>query len=375
MSQPPEYPGNPVDPQRGQTPPGYPPPPGYGAPPPPPPGGPGYGAPPPPPPGGPGYGAPPPGPGYGRHSSPPPGPGGPGGYGPPPGEGPPSYGAPPPPPPSGYGAPPAGYGAPPAGYPPQPGYGAPVGPGGPAQFNIGEAVSWAWNKFTKNAVALIVPLLIYIVVIGIIAVIAGVLPAVLGESTTTTYTDAYGNTASGTAITYGAASYAVMVVGYILLFIAAIFMAVAILSGCLDIADGKPVSIGSFFKPRNLGPVFLTAVLVGLGTAIGSLCIIGGIIFGFIAQFAIAFVIDRSLSPIDAIKASYETAKNNIGSALISFLVQYAIIIVGELLCGVGLLVAMPVALLIQVYTYRKLSGGQVVPVEQPGYPGGPQYA
>ena len=320
-------------------------------------------------------GAPPPGPGYGRHSSPPPGPGGPGGYGPPPGEGPPSYGAPPPPPPSGYGAPPAGYGAPPAGYPPQPGYGAPVGPGGPAQFNIGEAVSWAWNKFTKNAVALIVPLLIYIVVIGIIAVIAGVLPAVLGESTTTTYTDAYGNTASGTAITYGAASYAVMVVGYILLFIAAIFMAVAILSGCLDIADGKPVSIGSFFKPRNLGPVFLTAVLVGLGTAIGSLCIIGGIIFGFIAQFAIAFVIDRSLSPIDAIKASYETAKNNIGSALISFLVQYAIIIVGELLCGVGLLVAMPVALLIQVYTYRKLSGGQVVPVEQPGYPGGPQYA
>ena len=39
----------------------------------------------------------------------------------------------------------------------------------------------------------------------------------------------------------------------------------------------------------------------------------------------------------------------------------------------------MPVALLIQVYTYRKLSGGQVVPVEQPGYPAGPppgpQYA
>ena len=150
MSQPPEYPGNPADPQHGsqtlratrhhpdrpvmahrrhRLP------------------------------GGPGYGAPPPGPGYGRHASPPPGPGG---YGPPPGpppgEGPPpSYGAPPPPPPSGYGAPPAGY-------PPQPSYGAPPGgPGGPAQFNVGEAVSWAWNKFTKNALALIVPLLLYIV--------------------------------------------------------------------------------------------------------------------------------------------------------------------------------------------------------------------
>ena len=48
MSQPPDYPGTPADPQRGnQTPPGYPPPPGYGAPPPPPPAGPGNGAPPP----------------------------------------------------------------------------------------------------------------------------------------------------------------------------------------------------------------------------------------------------------------------------------------------------------------------------------------
>ncbi len=58
---------------------------------------------------------------------------------------------------------------------------------------------------------------------------------------------------------------------------------------------------------------------------------------------------------------------------------QYAIVLVGELLCGVGLLVAIPIALLVQVYTYRKLSGGQVVPVEQPGYPAGPpsgpQYA
>jgi uncharacterized membrane protein len=32
------------------------------------------------------------------------------------------------------------------------------------------------------------------------------------------------------------------------------------------------------------------------------------------------------------------------------------------LLCGIGLVVAAPVALLIQVYTYRRLSGGSVAP-------------
>ncbi len=47
-------------------------------------------------------------------------------------------------------------------------------------------------------------------------------------------------------------------------------------------------------------------------------------------------------------------------------------VVVGALACGVGLLVAAPVAALIMVYAYRKLSGGQVVPLEQAGYQPGP---
>ena len=131
-------------------------------PPPPPPGG-GY---PPPPPGG-GYPPPPPPPGGGYPPPPPPG----GGYPPPPGGG---YAPPPPPPGGGYAPPPqqqAGYPPVPGGYPPpqQAGYPAPggypppAGPGYPGAqaFNVGEAFSWAWNKFSKNAAALIVPTLVY----------------------------------------------------------------------------------------------------------------------------------------------------------------------------------------------------------------------
>jgi uncharacterized membrane protein len=164
-----------------------------------------------------------------------------------------------------------------------------------------------------------------------------------------------------------------LIVSYLLMFVAGVYLYAGLLSGVLDIADGKPVSIGSFFKPRNLGPVFLTAVLVAVGVSIGTVaCIIPGLIFAFLAQFAIPFVVDRSLSPVDSIKASIATARSNVGSTFLSWLVQYAAVLVGELLCGVGLLVAFPVTLLIQVYTYRKLSGGQVVPVGQPGYQAGP---
>ncbi|BBY21187.1 hypothetical protein [Mycobacterium stomatepiae] len=286
------------------------------------------------------------------------------GSSPPPRHAAPGYGAPPPPPP--------GYGPPPGGYPPQPGfnpYGEPAAP----QFDVTAALKWSWAKFQQNVSALIVPVLAYAVVITVFALIAALLPMAFGESTSTTYANSYGETTSGVDIAYGPASIAVMIVGYVLLFIAVIFMHAGLLSGALDIADGKPVSIGTFFRPRNVGPVFVAALLVGVGTVVGSiLCFIPGIIFAFLTLFSLAFVIDRSLSPVESIKASIAVARANIGPSLLSWLVQYAVVLVGELACGVGMIVAFPVAVLIQVYTYRKLSGGQVVPLEQPGYQPGP---
>jgi uncharacterized membrane protein len=234
-------------------------------------------------------------------------------------------------------------------------------------------VKWSWNKFTQNAAALIVPVLAYGAVITVFALVAALLPMVFGQSTSTSYTNSYGETTSGVEINYGPASIAVMVVGYVLVFIAVVIMHAGLLSGCLDIADGKPVTIGSFFKPRNLGPAFVAALLIAFGILVGSiLCIIPGLIFAFLTLFALPFVIDRSLSPVESIKASIATARANIAPALLSWLVQYAVMVVGQLLCGVGVIVALPISVLIQVYTYRKLSGGQVVALEQPIYQPGP---
>ena len=42
--------------------------------------------------------------------------------------------------------------------PPAPGYG---GYGGEQPYSIGEGFTWAWNKFSKNAGALIVATLVY----------------------------------------------------------------------------------------------------------------------------------------------------------------------------------------------------------------------
>lgn len=351
MSQPPEHFGNPSEPYGGNPNPGeYPPPPGYGPPPGPPP--PGYGPPAGPPPGQPqpGYGPPP---GYGATPPPPPG-----------------YGAPPPPP--GYGPPPQpGYGPPP-GYPPPPGYGPPSGypgvpgyPGPGSVFNIGDAFTWSWNKFSKNVGPLMLAALVY----GVIGVVVhGLVFVLLGGATADTATD--GDYGASFAASLGAGGTLVL---SIVSFVFGIFVQAAFLSGGLDLADGRPVTVGSFFKPRNFGTVVLAGALLSVISAVLDLISLPGFLFAllsfvalavftFFALFTIAFATDRALPPIDALKASVSTVRSHIGETLISFIVQGLLVVVGLFACGVGILVAGPLALLIQVYTYRKLSGGPVAP-------------
>lgn len=333
MSQPPERPDNPNAPWGGNPNPGGHPPPGYGPPPGPPP--PGYGPPGPPP----GYGPPGPPPGYGP---PPPG------YGPPP----PGYGGPPPPP--GYGPQP-GYPAP-QGYPPSPGHG----------YDIGDAWNWAWNKFGKNAGPLIVALLVYFLV-GV-ALAVGLYVLLGGTSSQVINADA------------GPPSFPIglnavdFVVFESVLFTYITFAHAAVLSGALDLADGRPVDIGSFFKPRHLGAVFLAALLlaaIGLilnvpslydGLLTGVFSHLAILIFNFFAVFTIAFATDHGLNAFAALKASVTTIGSHLGSSLLFYLVFFVVLFVGALLCGVGLIVAAPVALLLLVYTYRRLSGGAIAP-------------
>jgi uncharacterized membrane protein len=339
-----EHPGNPNEPYGGNPNPGDypPPPPGYGPPPGPPPG---YGPPPGPPPG---YG-PPPQHGYGAPPPPPPG------YGPPPQHGygpPPGYGAPPPPP---------GYG-PPAGYPGVPNF----GPGPGSVFNIGDALSWAWNKFSKNIGPLVLAALVYFLITAVVDVAIFML---LGGATADT-PDISSDYGASFSASLGAGG---TLVFSIVSFVVFVFVQAAFLSGGLDLADGRPVNVGSFFKPRNFGNVLLAGALLSVISVVLNLIALPGVVFAlvsfiavlvfsFLSLFTLAFAIDRALPPVDSLKASIDTVRSHIGETLVSALVQALLFMVGAFACGVGLLVTAPLAGLVQVYTYRRLSGGPVAP-------------
>jgi uncharacterized membrane protein len=345
-------------------------------PPPPPPGN--Y---PPPPPGGGNY--PPPGPPPGGGNYPPPG----GGNYPP--QGPPPGGGYQQSPPQGGGYPPAqqqggypqqqpGYGQPPPGYPAQPPGGYQQGYGGPPTVDVGAAFSWAWNKFSKNAGPIIIATLIYGAVLGVLgAIFYGILIfAILGSvgsvASLPTTTDAYGNTIVDpqAAADAGGLLGGIGIGAFLFIIIAALVMVVvggaissAYLGGLLDIANGTPVEVGSFLKPRSIGSVILASLIIGVVSGISILVIVGPLVVAIFTIFTSVSIVERNLSPIDGIKNSFELVKANFVPVLLTYLLIYVITAVGGALCGIGLLVAWPVAQLLLIYTYRKLSGGQLAPL------------
>lgn len=121
-------------------------------------------------------------------------------------------------------------------------------------------------------------------------------------------------------------------------------------------------------KPAELlVPMLVAVVVVGLllavGIAIGYvLCFIPAIIFGFLRQYTMFFVVDQRMKAVDAIKASIAFTRAHLAATLVFYLLASVTIFVGALLCGLGLLVAGPVVIVGSAYTYRVLNGHQVSP-------------
>jgi uncharacterized membrane protein len=336
-------------PPPGNYPPGnYPPPPGNYPPPRP------GNYPPPPPPGN--YPPPPPG-----NYPPPPGnyPPPPGNYPPPPGNYPPPPGNYPPPPPGNYPPPPAGN------YPPPPGGGYPPagGPsfGGAQTQGVGESFNWAWNAFRQNMAPLLIATVLYVVILGVLYGVVYGGSIALAPTTVSTYNSYDGSVDYSSSSSLGIASIAVLAVGGIVLLIVAAAVGSAYFAGVLDIANGQPVTVGSFLKPRNVVSVVIASLIVGVATSIGYVfCVIPGLVISIFTFFAIVALLDRNLSPIDAIKASVDIAKANFVPVLITWLIVGALVSIGFGFCFFPGLVAAPVASLYLVHTYRGLSGGQV---------------
>ena len=297
------------------------------------------GTPPPPPPENP-YGSPHP---QGGGTPPPPPPGQPGGYTPPPND------VPPPTQPGGYAAAP----------PPPP----PLPPGSGGAYSAPDSFSYGWNKFKAQPSALLVPVLIVVVLLIVVEIIVQILlrATILGTHDCTT-------TVLGTSVqTQCGPNFAVALIGAGLAGLVVNLIAQALGAGliknALNIADGKPASMGEVWKWATNGQVITAALIVSVAVFIGTLlCYLPGLIVAFLLNWTMFFVVDQDFKAMDAVKASVNFVTSHLGETIVFWLLGFVTLLVGALLCGVGLLVAVPVVLVAAAFTYRVLNGRQVTP-------------
>ncbi|KAF0842536.1 hypothetical protein [Nocardia caishijiensis] len=234
----------------------------------------------------------------------------------------------------------------------QPGY-----PPARPDLSVGAALGYAWEKYKNNVVVWIGIVLIFAVIQAALTFLFG-----LGNSTDTDYN---GNFSVGFGIWQFIGSVVSTVVGYLI--------SAAMVRGALHETDGRKPGFGDFFKFTNVGAVIVASLLVGIATGIGFvLCILPGIVVAFFTWFTLYFVLDRNQDAITAIKSSFSAISANAGPLLLLALALFGINIVGALLCGLGLLVTIPLSVLATAYAYRVITGGPVAGgqrVADPGYP------
>lgn len=226
--------------------------------------------------------------------------------------------------------------------------------------DVGSAFSWAFSKFGKNAGSAIVAMLLWALIILAVSLLGFLVLVPLVAATEFDYTES-GFTAAASLTGIGA------VVFFFLLYFVAFLSQIAMINGYLTVADGqRQVSLSDFFKFKNLGAGLLTALIIaGVSSLLQFVPVlgwIGSIVVSFLTIYALYFVVDTNQDAISALRSSIEVASKNVGQTILLVLATWLVIAVGMMLCGVGVIFAGPIAGLLMVYMYRRLTGRPVSP-------------
>lgn len=211
------------------------------------------------------------------------------------------------------------------------------------------AFQYAWDAFRANvgpiltgvAVLFAGSILVGLLWFGLVALLASAVDA--GN-------DALGIVASVLTV--------VGLLGYLAL---AFIVQAGIVRAGLAIVDGRPLAWSTLLSTDRLGTIVGASLLVGLVAAVGSLLfVVPGVIFAFLAQFFLFFVVDRDEGAWEAIMSSIRFTIDNVVDVLLLYVVGAIVTTVGVLLCGIGLVVAFPVVVIAQAWTFRFLHGQAV---------------
>lgn len=237
---------------------------------------------------------------------------------------------------------------------------SPSGPGSrEISFNvIGEAfevMKVQWQPYViASFIAMIGIGIAYALAIVLMGVLITVLAGVLGEGSMLVILPAY------------------LAVGLLIVAVASGLMG-GLMKMSLRTWRGESVQAGDIMQGLSMfGPLAITAILVYLGTYIGSLlCLIPGLIFAGVTLFAMPLVVDKRMAPVAAIKESIEMLKPYMLMAILFAIVVSLVMQLGAIACGIGMLFTMPLGILALTKQYLNFTGETATASGPTNYPRG----
>lgn len=273
----------------------------------------------------------------------------------PPPEQPPADQAPPPPAPPP--APPmGGYG----GTPPPP---PPAPPGGSGGYSVGNALGYGWTKFQQNFGQILVAVIVLVVAVAVVQIIGFFISNAVQCDPNVHFNSEgrlVGDDCGGGFFTL---SFFVSLLFSAFSFIVAMIISAGLIRAALDITEGRQLDPKTLLRTDKLGSVIVASLIVGVAAFVGFvLCILPGIVVIFLTQYTLYYILDKDMAPVDAIKASITFTTQNLGNVLIWYIVGGLVAVVGFVVCFVGAIVTVPIALIGTAYTYKVLNNEPVAP-------------
>jgi uncharacterized membrane protein len=224
---------------------------------------------------------------------------------------------------------------------PAPGY-APAPASG--SVGVGDALGYGWKGFTANVASIL------LIVLAVVVVNLGL------NWLSTTVDNAF-------------LSFLLSLIAFVVGF----FIALGLIRAALTITDGQKPNVGELFRGEGVAQYALASIVLGLGFALinvlGLITIlllpvtfIATLVLGFFVQFFGYAILDENVSAFEGIGRSFDVVKRNFGELLLLWLAALGINILGALLCGIGLLVTLPVTAIAWAYAWRRLTGGVIAP-------------
>jgi len=236
-------------------------------------------------------------------------------------------------------------------------YGGPQYAQPQAGSDVSNAFQYGWTKFQQNFGQIIIAVAVWFVLLIVLQVVSWMVQsAIYGaneDCTTTSFGVRY--------CTNDTSWWTVMLVSGVFglaFFIAQYVGSYAVIRGALAITGGQPLNTAAMFNMDHFVPFLITGIVVSLITFVGMLlCFLPGIVAWFFLFMAPYYAADKGMGVGEALRASVTTMNRNLARMITFFIGSFIAYLVGALLCGVGLLVAMPVVVIASAYMYKTANG------------------